>query len=295
VFNPLNTNTAGLMETNFEGRFVMLTNVFFTTGGGVYPSGVDIVVTNQNGVPFNVFISGQCTNVVGMPTPSFGWSLVGALDQSKGGTYSAAGYEIALTSPDDVIVAAPSSVTATVGINGVLTWTAVPYNYSYSILAAAELPGPYVPLVTGLTFNNTFGNYTDTGAYTYVAALYSTNEVPALNTPAVGYGFVVLSSDSSTITCNLHFTGLAAPASAAHIHGPAPAGMNTGVLFPFSGVPTATSGIMQQQSFAITAVQVGYLQTGQLYMNVHDSVYPNGEIRGQLFPATTKFYKVATP
>ena len=76
--------------------------------------------------------------------------------------------------------------------------------------------------------------------------------------------------------------GLTAPATAAHIHGPAGAGTNASVLFPFSGVPNATSGSIPQQTFSISTTQVGYLQSGLLYMNVHNSVYPGGEARAQL-------------
>ena len=54
------------------------------------------------------------------------------------------------------------------------------------------------------------------------------------------------------------------------------------MLFPFSGVPAATAGAIPEQTFAITPTQVGYLFDGYLYMNVHTSVFPGGEIRGQL-------------
>src|SRR5204863_7023910 len=73
-----------------------------------------------------------------------------------------------------------------------------------------------------------------------------------------------------------------APATAGHIHGPAGAGTNASVLFPFSGVPAATSGSIPQLSFAITPTQLGYLQSGLLYMNVHNATYPGGEIRDQI-------------
>jgi hypothetical protein len=60
-------------------------------------------------------------------------------------------------------------------------------------------------------------------------------------------------------------------------------------------VPSATCGSIPQQSFTLTPTQLGYLRTAQLYMNVHSSYDPSGEIRGQLYPATTKFYKVSSP
>ena len=59
-------------------------------------------------------------------------------------------------------------------------------------------------------------------------------------------------------------------------------GTNAAVLFPFSGVPAITSGSIPEQTFAINATQVGYLESGFLCINVHDAVFPGGEIRGQL-------------
>jgi hypothetical protein len=118
----------------------------------------------------------------------------------------------------------------------------------------------------------------------FQAVLVGGNEVPANNSTASGFGTVVLSADQSTIIVNESWTGLTTPATASHIHGPALPGVNANVLFPFSGVPSATSGSIPQQSFSITPTQVGYLLNGQLYMNVHDATFGGGEIRGQLLP-----------
>jgi hypothetical protein len=56
------------------------------------------------------------------------------------------------------------------GDNIVLTWPAVPYTpgtrgaYAYSVLAATDVAGPYLPLASGLAFNTTNGSYTVTNA-----------------------------------------------------------------------------------------------------------------------------------
>jgi hypothetical protein len=65
---------------------------------------------------------------------------------------------------------------STSGNNLVLNWTAVPYTiatrgaYSYSVLAATNVAGPYLPLAS-LAFNTTAGAYTHTngllGAQTF--------------------------------------------------------------------------------------------------------------------------------
>jgi hypothetical protein len=117
---------------------------------------------------------------------------------------------------------------------------------------------------------------------TYQAFLMGTNSVPANGSPATGFGTVVLNAAMDQITVDMSWSGLTAPATAAHIHGPADTAHNAAVMFPFSGVPAATAGTIPEQVFAITPTQVGYLQTGMLYMNIHTSTFPGGEIRGQL-------------
>jgi CHRD domain-containing protein/PEP-CTERM motif-containing protein len=117
---------------------------------------------------------------------------------------------------------------------------------------------------------------------TYQAFLSGSQEVGPNASPATGFGTVVLNAAQTQITVDESWTGLTAPATASHIHGPAGVGTNASVLFPFSGVPAATSGAIPEQTFAITPTQVGYLQSGLLYMNVHDANFPGGEIRGQL-------------
>jgi hypothetical protein len=118
--------------------------------------------------------------------------------------------------------------------------------------------------------------------WTFEANLTGASENPPNASPATGFGIVVLNAAQNQITVDESWSGLLAAATASHIHGPAGAGTNAGVLFPLSGVPAATSGAIPQQTFAITSTQVGYLFSGLLYMNVHDSIYPGGEIRGQL-------------
>jgi hypothetical protein len=118
--------------------------------------------------------------------------------------------------------------------------------------------------------------------WTFEAFLSGLGENPPNASPATGFGTVVLSADQTTITADESWSGLLAAATASHIHGPGGAGTNAPILFPFSGVPNATAGSIPEQSFSITPTQVSYLFAGYLYMNVHDSVFPGGEIRGQL-------------
>ena len=119
--------------------------------------------------------------------------------------------------------------------------------------------------------------------------------------------------NGNLLTINEAFSGLSAPAAAAHIHCCASIGVNAAVAVPFNGFPGATSGTYSQTvdlsllatygaSFvtanggtaasAETAFLAG-LNAGQTYANIHDSNFPGGEIRGQLLvtpePSTAGF------
>ncbi len=117
---------------------------------------------------------------------------------------------------------------------------------------------------------------------TFEAFLTGSGETPPNASPATGFGIVVFNDVLDSITVDLSWSGLTAPATAAHIHGPGAPGTNAPVIFPFSGVPAATAGAIPEQTFAINPTQIGYLETGVLYLNVHTSTFPGGEIRGQL-------------
>ena len=180
VFAPYSlTNNPGLMETNIEGRVVMLTNVFFTTPGVATGLGsTTVTCTNSRGEPLLVFFPGtQDKDIISRTLPSFAWTITGIMSQFKSGAYSGAGYEVNVTRWGDILTTPPPAVTAAATVSGndvVLNWTAVPYvtnyatpgAYAYSVFASPNVIGPYTPLAQGMAFNTTNGLYTDKGALT---------------------------------------------------------------------------------------------------------------------------------
>jgi hypothetical protein len=127
-----------------------------------------------------------------------------------------------------------------------------------------------------------FGGARLRAAQVFVAHLSGAHDVPANTSHASGFATVHLNRARMRITVRVTFRGLEGPATAAHIHGPAAAGANAGPLFPLSGVPNTRSGVIQTQTFTITRRELGYLESGMLYVNVHSTAFPDGEIRGQL-------------
>ncbi len=106
-------------------------------------------------------------------------------------------------------------------------------------------------------------------------------EVPPNASP--GTGLVTGTLDDVTGNWSVtsgSFSGLTAPATAAHIHGPAGPGVNAGVIGPLT-VVGGTSGSLSGAG-VFTVAQVTAMVNGQTYVNVHSSTFPGGEIRGQI-------------
>jgi hypothetical protein len=114
----------------------------------------------------------------------------------------------------------------------------------------------------------------------YQAFLSGAGENPVNATTGSGYGTVTLNDAMTSFDVDLTWTGLTGNAMAGHIHGPAPVGVNAPVIFPFAITPGVSGHFVG--TFAISALQLGYLQGGLLYMNLHTAQFPGGEIRGQL-------------
>lgn len=138
------------------------------------------------------------------------------------------------------------------------------------------------------------------------AALAGSAQVPS--NPSTGSGFAVLSLAGNLLTVNVQWTGLTGgPAQAAHIHCCVLPTDNATVAVPFVGFPVMTAGTYNatfdlanasvytsafltanggSAAGAESALLAG-LNAGRAYVNIHNAVYPGGEIRGNLAPALT--------
>ena len=109
----------------------------------------------------------------------------------------------------------------------------------------------------------------------FTANLTGGQEVPPNNSAATGTATLLLSSDENEAQLALNFQGLSSAQTDSHIHGPAPAGTAGAVLFP---IP---SGQLSDFRISMTPQQVQDLKNSLLYINVHSTNFPAGEIRGQ--------------
>ncbi len=134
-----------------------------------------------------------------------------------------------------------------------------------------------VVLTTVLAGCAQMGMGSGSGMETYRATLSGAQEVPPVSSPGTGNAEVMVNTATMAMTYRVTYSGLSGPATAGHIHGPAPAGQNAGVKIPF---PSAASPITG--SGTLTAEQYGHLKAGHYYVNIHTAAHPGGEVRGQL-------------
>jgi hypothetical protein len=113
----------------------------------------------------------------------------------------------------------------------------------------------------------------------YTATLNGASEVPPNDTK--GTGAVTATYDTATkkFTYTATYSGLTGPATAAHFHGPAAAGVNAPPVVPIA--PTALASPIKGDA-TLTDAQAADLQSGKWYFNVHTAAHGPGEIRGQL-------------
>ena len=120
---------------------------------------------------------------------------------------------------------------------------------------------------------------------TYKAAMDGKSEVPPTTSSGTGSATVTYDAATKEVTWEGQFSGLSGPATAAHIHGPAEAGKNAGVIVPLStqGTPftspfKGSAKLADDKAAALAAA----LSSGQAYVNIHTAANPGGELRGQL-------------
>ena len=109
----------------------------------------------------------------------------------------------------------------------------------------------------------------------FIAHLDGAQETPAVTTNAMGTGWFSLVNDS--LYFQITFAGLSSALSAAHFHMGA-MGVAGGVVKPISFTDSTLNSVWAD----ISNDNLLALVKGDIYVNVHSSSHPNGEIRGQV-------------
>lgn len=122
---------------------------------------------------------------------------------------------------------------------------------------------------------------------TATAALSGAQEVPPVATSATGSADLTVDLTTGAISGSVTFSGLSSNATAADINLGA-AGSNGSVIISLVGGAGGTSGTWTIPAVPpLTASQLSALGGNNLYVNVHSTTTPGGEIRGQIIPTGT--------
>jgi hypothetical protein len=143
------------------------------------------------------------------------------------------------------------------------------------------------------------GLYANSGHRELKARLRGFQEVPSVSSAGSGEFHARISNDESSITYELKYSGLEAPVTVAHIHF-GQVGVNGGVSVflcgggnkpacPNSGPVNGTivaNDVIGPAGQGIGPGQLGELiraiRAGVTYANVHSTLFPGGELRGQI-------------
>jgi hypothetical protein len=113
-----------------------------------------------------------------------------------------------------------------------------------------------------------------------VATLSGANEVPAADPDGTGSATITLNVGQATVCWEISVANITLPATASHIH-VAPAGVNGPVVVPLSP-PDASGHSSGCRAADPTLIQAIIDSPAAYYVNVHNTDYPGGAVRGQL-------------
>jgi len=113
----------------------------------------------------------------------------------------------------------------------------------------------------------------------FLAILSSEEQSAPTESPGSGRAEFILDRPTQRLEWAITYAGLTSSATGAHIHGPQTPGGNAGVLFDLAagGLSSPLKG-----SVILNDGALEYLLTGRMYVNIHTTKYPPGELRGQI-------------
>jgi CHRD domain len=110
------------------------------------------------------------------------------------------------------------------------------------------------------------------------ATLLPGNQVPAVASTGSGTALVTLNQGQGEVCWDINVSGLTTPVILAHIHSGA-AGTNGPVVVDFMEPVNGLDGCVTADAGLIKQIRQ---DPASFYVNVHTTMFPGGEVRGQL-------------
>lgn len=118
-------------------------------------------------------------------------------------------------------------------------------------------------------------------------ALLNAPQEGHLTSSAQGLASCTFDTQTLMLCYAISYQGLVGTEVLAHFHGPAPVGGTAGVLFDISPMPPGPSPVGSPKIGCVGPLgsdHQKFLKKGLLYINIHTTAVPSGEIRGQVLP-----------
>ncbi len=277
------------------------------TSGGAAISGATITYTSSNPAVATVAGTGASATVTAV---SNGSATITATSGSATGTLDVAVAQKLVTlavsaASASIAPGATSQLTGTgrdalgnaiAGITGVSYTTAAARTAVVSSTGLATAIAPGTVAITGsltrdgVTATASTNLTVTTPTAGFFTQMNGANERPAA-TPTTSNGSALFTQNGTTINFVVTYQGLQSAPTGLHIHSPAGSTVNAGVSvdllgtnqLPSTGVLTGsfTAANIRTAGVSLDSMLV-LIRSGNAYVNVHSTVYPAGEIRGQL-------------
>ncbi len=135
----------------------------------------------------------------------------------------------------------------------------------FSFIVGVMIIGAFVP------YQQAFGTVFDCSA-----TLDGTQEVPPTGALGTGTASITYNDVSNALGWNIAYSGLTVPPSASHFHHGS-VGISGPVKVP---IPVSPSPLIGNN--ILSPADEGLLLAGDMYINIHTTTFPPGEIRGQV-------------
>ena len=194
------------------------------------------------------------------------------IETVTGFTFSSSNDDVVAITPSGLALGLPNILDSTATITASVTRNGTTYSGTASLIARPRSPGSFDRLAVALTAN-----------------------VQPVRVQSLAYGVAYFSIRDTGLPYTFTWSKLSGPALEVHIHGPASDSELGDVLVDLA--PPNPSGPFRSISGVVTAADirsqggrppismdslVALMTTGKAYIDAHTSMYPGGEIRGQI-------------
>jgi len=267
----VNVHTANNSSGEIRGQITLLPGITF-----------DLSLTGDQEVP-PVATPGEVLGIVTIPPTLDRLEYYIVFDSLSGPATAAHFHEAGPGVNGGVVLNLSDSITQN-SIKGSSTFSV----YAFNTLLAG---GYYVNMHTVANPNGEIrGQIYKNAREGFVYELNGGQEVPSVTTQATGTGMVSIDRDETSAHYMVVYSGLEGTFTVSHFHHAKP-GVSGGVIYNITSSYNPFGGAFGYWDESSTPIfdAAPLMHNNEVYLNVHSSLHPSGEIRGNLIPVGRLF------